>query len=647
MISLNLRITVMQKQIKNKFLFTLLCLLWGIYGYASHIIGGEFTYTYQGNNVYRITLSIYQDCLTGNPSAIQQDNPAKVTIFEGDGNIYLQDATLVAVSSVLIPSNFSNSCITNVPNTCLRKTVFVKDYLLPTNTLGYRILYQRCCRNATILNLDNPGTTGASYYCDIPPLGTVGVNNSAIFKVDPPQIICLNVPFVYDHSANDVDGDSLSYNLCEAYIGGSQSNSSPLPNSISLFPVNYSVPYTYDNPIQGNPGIQIDAVSGLMYFTPTIQGRYVVTVCCNEWRNGVIINTSKREFQFVITNCYKTTIANIPQFSSDFNTYIFTCKTKEVNFKNTSIGGLSYHWDFGVNNSLADTSNLFEPTYIYPDTGTYKVKLIVNPNSTCSDSITRYVKVYPDFKTDFTITGNPCPNSIINLNAQITNSCPPTSFYNWYSNGIMIGNTANTTISYTQSGKNTLMLIAGNGKGCRDSIKKDFIIDNFIPFAGNDTIIVVGQQIQFNASGGSQYLWTPSAYLNVNNISDPVGYYPILDTIQYTVNITSSNGCVGSDDIIVRVVKQGSYFMPSGFTPNNDGVNDRIRPILIGYTKLNYFSVYNRWGELIFNSKNINDSWDGTFKDQKCEMGTYFYTISVTDRNNKIDNYKGDFILIR
>lgn len=644
---MNLRITVMQKQIKNKFLFTLLCLLWGIYGYASHIIGGEFTYTYQGNNVYRITLSIYQDCLTGNPSAIQQDNPAKVTIFEGDGNIYLQDATLVAVSSVLIPSNFSNSCITNVPNTCLRKTVFVKDYLLPTNTLGYRILYQRCCRNATILNLDNPGTTGASYYCDIPPLGTVGVNNSAIFKVDPPQIICLNVPFVYDHSANDVDGDSLSYNLCEAYIGGSQSNSSPLPNSISLFPVNYSVPYTYDNPIQGNPGIQIDPVSGLMYFTPTIQGRYVVTVCCNEWRNGVIINTSKREFQFVITNCYKTTIANIPQFSSDFNTYIFTCKTKEVNFKNTSIGGLSYHWDFGVNNSLADTSNLFEPTYIYPDTGTYKVKLIVNPNSTCSDSITRYVKVYPDFKTDFTITGNPCPNTIINLNAQITNSCPPTSLYNWYSNGNMIGNTANTTISYTQSGKNTLMLIAGNNKGCRDSIKKDFIIDNFIPFAGNDTIIVVGQQIQFNASGGSQYLWTPSTYLNVNNISDPVGYYPILDTIQYTVNITSSNGCVGSDDIIVRVVKQGSYFMPSGFTPNNDGVNDRIRPILIGYTKLNYFSVYNRWGELIFNSKNINDSWDGTFKDQKCEMGTYFYTISVTDRNNKIDNYKGDFILIR
>jgi len=637
----------MHKQIKNKFLFTLLCLLWGIYGYASHIIGGEFTYTYQGNNVYRITLSIYQDCLTGNPSAIQQDNPAKVTIFEGDGNIYLQDATLVAVSSVLIPSNFSNSCITNVPNTCLRKTVFVKDYLLPTNTLGYRILYQRCCRNATILNLDNPGTTGASYYCDIPPLGTVGVNNSAVFKVDPPQIICLNVPFLYDHSANDVDGDSLSYNLCEAYIGGSQSNSSPMPNSISLFPVNYSVPYTFDNPIQGNPGIQIDAVSGLMYFTPTIQGRYVVTVCCNEWRNGVIINTSKREFQFVITNCYKTTIANIPQFSNEFNTYIFTCKTKEVNFKNTSIGGLTYHWDFGVNISLTDTSNLFEPTYTYPDTGTYKVKLIVNPKSTCSDSITRYVKVYPSFLTDFTISGNPCPNSPLTLISQINNSNPPTTFYNWFSNGNLISNDVNATISYSNSGTNTIKLVAGNNKGCRDSIKKEFIIETFIPFAGNDTTIVVGEQIQFNASGGNQYLWTPSTYLNITNIADPVGLYPFIDTIQYTVNITSSNGCIGSDDIVVRVVKQGSYFMPSGFTPNNDGNNDRIRPILIGYTKLNYFSVYNRWGELIFNSKNINDSWDGTYKDQKCEMGTYFYSISVTDRNNKVDNYKGDFILIR
>ena len=637
----------MQKQIKNSFYIILLSLLWGLNSYASHIIGGEFTYTYQGNNVYRVTLSIYQDCLTGNPSAIQQDNPAKVTIFEGDGNIYLQDATLVAVSSVLIPSNFSNSCITNVPNTCLRKTVFVKDYALPTNTLGYRILYQRCCRNATILNIDNPGTTGASYYCDIPPLGTIGVNNSAIFKVDPPQIICLNVPFVYDHSATDADGDSLSYNLCEAYIGGSQSNSSPLPNSISLFPVNYSVPYTFDNPIQGNPGIQIDAVSGLMYFTPTIQGRYVVTVCCNEWRNGIIINTSKREFQFVITNCYKTTIANIPQYSTDFNTYIFTCKTKEINFKNTSIGGLTYHWDFGVANLQSDTSNLFEPTFTYPDTGTYKVKLIVNPKSTCSDSITRYVKVYPSFKTDFNISGNPCPNTIINLNSQITNTAPPTTFYNWYSNGNLISNDANTTTSYTTSGKNFITLVAGNSKGCKDSINKEYVIDNFIPFAGNDTTIVVGEQIQFNASGGSLYSWTPNLYLNVANIADPVGFYPVIDTILYTVNITSSNGCIGADDIVVRIVKQGSYFMPSGFTPNNDGNNDRIRPILIGYTKLNYFSIYNRWGELLFNSKNINDSWDGTYKDQKCEMGTYFYTISVTDRNNKIDNYKGDFILLR
>ncbi|MDE3254425.1 MAG: gliding motility-associated C-terminal domain-containing protein [Bacteroidota bacterium] len=637
----------MQKQIKNKLLLMLLILCWSITSYASHIIGGEFTYTYQGNNVYRITLTIYQDCLTGNPSAIQQDNPAKVTIFEGDGNIYLQDATLVAVSSVLIPSNFSNSCITNIPNTCLRKTVFVKDYILPSNTLGYRILYQRCCRNATILNIDNPGTTGASYYCDIPPLLTTGANNSAIFKVDPPQIICVNVPFVYDHAATDADGDSLSYNLCEAYIGGSQANSSPMPTSIALYPVNYSVPYTYDNPIQGNPGIQIDAVSGLMYFTPTIQGRYVVTVCCNEWRNGVIINTSKREFQFVITNCYKTTIANIPQFSSDFNTYLFTCTTKEIKFKNTSIGGNTYHWDFGVTNTLSDTSNLLEPTFTYPDTGTYTVKLIVNPKSTCSDSITRLVKVYPFFKSDFSITGNPCPNAIINLNAQITNSCPPTSFYNWYSNGTLIGTSNTAATSYAQSGKYNIQLVAGNSKGCRDSINKDFIIDNFIPFAGNDTIIVVGEQIQFNATGGVLYSWTPSTYLNLNNLANPVGYYPILDTIQYTVNITSSNGCTGTDDIIVRVVKQGAYFMPSGFTPNNDGINDRIRPILIGYSKLNYFSIYNRWGELIFNSKNINDSWDGTYKDQKCEMGTYYYIISVTDKNNKTDNFKGDITLLR
>lgn len=113
----------------------------------------------------------------------------------------------------------------------------------------------------------------------------------------------------------------------------------------------------------GNPIVQINPVTGVITGTPNISGRFVVTVCCNEWRNGVIINSVKREFQFVVTNCSKAVVANIPQYSTDFNTYKVECASKTVTFDNKSTGGSTYYWDFGVASQQNDTSNDFSPTF--------------------------------------------------------------------------------------------------------------------------------------------------------------------------------------------------------------------------------------------------------------------------------------------
>ena len=86
--------------------------------------------------------------------------------------------------------------------------------------------------------------------------------------------------------------------------------------------VNYRSPYSPANPMGGNPVLKIDPKTGIISGTPNIQGQFVVNVCCDEWRNGVVINTTKREFQFVVTNCSKAVVANIPQYSDEQNTYI-------------------------------------------------------------------------------------------------------------------------------------------------------------------------------------------------------------------------------------------------------------------------------------------------------------------------------------
>jgi len=624
--------------------------------FATHIVGGEVTYKYLGSNIYQIRIDIYQDCINGDPNAIAQDNPAYIAIFQGsNGARVVLDSInyMTSGSSVRVPDNFSNACINNKPPTCLNKVSFIKNYILPPSTSGYTIVYQRCCRNGSIINIIDPSTVGATYYAIIPPtINAEKPNNSAIFKNYPPQIICVNTPLFYDHSATDADGDSLSYEFCTAYNGGSANNAKPIPVSTNFSPVSYLNGFSAKYPMgQTTSAIKIDPTTGLITGSPATTGRYVVTVCCHEWRNNVIINTVTREFQFVVTPCSKAVVANIPQHSDQFNTYIVQCKGYTVHFDNLSTGANSsydaYSWDFGVPNTNSDTSHLKEPEFTYPDTGTYEVKLVVNRNSTCVDSITRLVKVYPDFHAEFDYSGLPCPHSPVQFINKSTSTYQPITTFNWDFGDQSTSTLESPSHVYDTGGRFTVILRSYNVKGCYDTATHDVVIEDFHAFAGNDTIIVKGESIHFEATGGSVYTWTPPTDLNNPLIPNPIGYYPDTGTITYYVHIASESGCQGDDTIRVRVVNQSAIFVPSAFSPNGDGENDILRPIGIGYRNINYFRVYNRWGQAVFYGTRFNEGWDGSFQGHKADIGVYFWVLSITDRFGKETLMKGDATLLR
>ncbi len=610
---------------------------------ASHIVGGEVTYRHLGGTTYEITVDIYQDCKDGQQAAIQMDDPAYIGIFYNNAQkTPLGSDSINYFSWIDVPANFSNSCINNAPVVCLKRQRFVKTYNLPPSASGYLIVYQRCCRNGSIVNVQNPGNTGATYSCIIPPTNQPP-NNSAIFKNYPPQIICANVPLVYDHSAIDADGDSLSYEFCQAYRGGGPNDAKPWPDAVFL-PVAYSPPFTATNPMGGSPKIQIDPVSGLITGMPTTQNRFVVSVCCHEWRNGVIINTVTREFQFVVTNCSKAVIANTPVFSDLPNTYIVNCIDKTVTFKNSSVGGFDWFWDFGVDGA---TSNQFEPTFTYPDTGTYLIKLVVNKGSTCPDSINRIVKIYPNFAGEYNITGLYCPNTPIQFSDISTSTYGDVTYWAWDFGDNQFSSEQNPSHSYASGGTYNVVLTSGNTKGCRDTTTKIIDIENFKPFAGNDTVIVKGEYINFDAKGGVQYLWTPSDNLDNPNSGSPTGRYPDEGYFRYNVHITSATPCEGDDSIVVRVVGKASYFTPNAFTPNGDGMNDVFRPRAVGYRSVEYFRVFNRFGQMVYESKNFADGWDGTYKGNKADLGTYMFMLKMVDRFGATQVAKGDVILMR
>ncbi|OJV54648.1 MAG: hypothetical protein BGO31_06675 [Bacteroidetes bacterium 43-16] len=627
---------------------------------ASHIFGGDITYRCRGNNNFEFTFTLYHDCLSGDPQAIAQDNPSYFAIFDAvTSDVIIEGSTGQALSSDVIPPGFSNECINNMPNTCMRKTIFRFTVTLQPNPNGYLFVYQRCCRNQTINNIYNPGVTGATFTSRIPPF-TAGQcsNNSAVFTNNPPQIICANNPFSFDFSATDIDGDSLSYELCKAYIGGSptQGNSAPgAPSNVPVetppyTPVGYIPPYTDQYPIPSNPTFHINPVTGLLSGTPTTVGRYVFTVCVHEWRNGQIINTLSRDLQFVITNCSKAVVANIPSYNQDPEVYIARCDSNfNIQFQHTSTGGFNYFWDFGDPNTLADTSNAENPSYTYPDTGTYSVKLVVNRGSTCPDSIVKLVKIYPVFSTDFDIIGKLCKGEPIQFIDRSEATFPTINQWQWDFGDGTTSTQQNPIHQFTNNyDEYTITLRSGTSKGCEDTATRKIIVPRFIPFAGNDTTVIKGHTFNMNGSGGVQYQWTPTTYLA--DPTDPKTPITITEVgeFAYNLHVVSETLCEGNDSVRIRVAERPYFIVPSAFSPNGDGNNDVIRPLGAGYPYLTYFKIYNRWGQLVFQMFNSETGgWDGTFRGKMCDPGVYFWHARALNLEGVEEEFKGDITLIR
>lgn len=367
--------------------------------FAKHIVGGEIIYDYLGGSNYQVTLKVYRDCFSdGAPFDGLGNTPAAIlTVYDADSNL-VNTFNLGAPIITNIPPTLNNPCIEVPTNVCVEEGVYTTIINLPPKTGGYYLIYQRCCRNNTIINLTTPGSQGSTYYTFIPGPELVPTNSSPRFKKFPPIFLCANVPFSFDHSATDPDGDQLTYALftpfqgldvtCPSLGGQGCPNAAPPPPYPN---VNYAGGFSGANPIPANPAFSINPVTGLLTGRPTQVGQYVFAVCVYERRNGVLVNIHFRDFQFNVTPC----VVNV---ASVFEDPKKKCMGNTINFVNQSFGNvpLTYKWDFGVNAIQSDTSNLLNPTYTYADTGMYVVTLIANPGKVCSDTIKKTFYIYPD-----------------------------------------------------------------------------------------------------------------------------------------------------------------------------------------------------------------------------------------------------------
>lgn len=316
------------------------------------------------------------------------------------------------------------------------------------------------------------------------------------------------------------------------------------------------------------------------------------------------------------------------------------CATDSVQLT-AATDGLRFSWTPAA---TLNNPTLLSPVALPSTTTTYQITSTVGSCST-TDSVTVKLVPYPGSNAgpDTTI----CYQSSAQLHGAIAGNSftwsPSSSLNN--SNSLDPIATPPSTTSY--------ILTVRDNIGCPKP-KLDTIVVTVLPkinaFAGKDTAVVVGQPLQFNASGGTTYLWTPSTSLNRNNIYNPVGIYDgSFDSIRYKVIVLNESGCADSAYLTVRIFKTNpQIFVPTAFTPNGDGLNDYFRPIAVGISRFDYFRIYNRWGQLVYSSTLSEDQgWDGKVAGKEQASGTFVWLVKGVDYTGKIVFAKGTVTLIR
>ncbi len=454
-----------QTELRN-ILFCILLFLSPLAMKSIHIVGGEMTYEYLGGTDYLFTLKVYRDC--NGVGGAEFDSSAPIGIFDGNNNLITVEF-MSDLNIVLLDTDVNFGCANVNAPVCVQEGTYTSIVQLPANTTGYWVAYQRCCRNGTIVNLNAPGDMGATYAAFVPPTVTVGVNSSPAFNDFPPVGICQNIPFSFDHSASDIDGDSLAYSFCTPYTGGSTAYPAPNPPSAPIWnTILWGGGYSALNPIDAAPGFAIDPLTGEITGTPNQQGQYVVGVCVKEYRDGVEISEIRRDFQFNIVACPSLVVSAFANFSGS-QTF---CTGTTVEFENLSVNASVYDWTFGD----GQVSSLSEPVITFNTPGTFDVTLIVDPASSCPDTtVTTYIiSDAPILDIDVPVLN--CPSETYDI--EMTDVLGNIADYQWSTdpNVLLPANTTNViqNLEILEPGDYTLDVILANGLGCESDASVSF-----------------------------------------------------------------------------------------------------------------------------------------------------------------------------
>ena len=335
---------------KNIFALLLLCFLQAPQSVsANHILGGSMGYYFTPDGQLNVEMVIYRDCWLFGPSF---DNPAEIAVYKPSGELFTA-FSLTDYDYLKLEAD-SNACFSQSAS-CIERGIYTFPVSLPDDGNTYTIVYQRCCRGTGISNLVNPNDVGFTLDVEITSQARLLKNDSPRWTTDPTFNICIHQPAQINHAvaAPGSAGDILVYSFCQPLVGGgievgsSCTGAKPTPPCPPPFEkVTFAVPdYSFNNPL-GASISQLNVFNGTWDITPSHIGKFSYAVCVQEYRNGVLLSSVRRDLTLWVQDLVGTneakgfgTLICSPNPAGDavlLSTEIFEGKNIQIQFSDLS-----------------------------------------------------------------------------------------------------------------------------------------------------------------------------------------------------------------------------------------------------------------------------------------------------------------------
>ena len=486
-----------------------MCMLGLHHIYASHIIGGDIYYSLSHYNqdsslvTYDIEFILYRDT-----AGLDFDILAEFGVYRKQANQDWESFQVfndIPLDQILEISALDDPCKDEILSQLIIESGIYKfQVTLETGPFMYMVAHQRCCRNFTINNILNPGETGAVYDIIITPEAMKLTNSSPVFREYPPIFVCLGFDFDFDHRAIDVEGDSLVYKLCTPFISGTNPGNPPAiccdcvkPDPRTCTPnfdeVIYTNGFNRENPVGGDPQIRIHPKTGRISGIPNILGSFVVGVCVDEYRDGVLLGSYRRDFEFNVEACTPRVYAELMAEEVNFEVpgfeglavYTYESCEDEIDLINLSIEEefiTDYKW---LIYNESDELVFSEQGLAHRDVharldgpGMYSGFMILNDQMKCVDTALMLIEIYDKPVLDFDVSFDPCaPGPITFVNNSLEGD-HPIEDWTWTVDGIAVSNEQNIEIQGTLPREYDVTLAAIDLAGCRANTREERVIYN-------------------------------------------------------------------------------------------------------------------------------------------------------------------------